>query len=103
LIDGGVAEAGRLPALTAYLLGVFGSFCVEAVAALNACAKKGGVLPPLYKKPAYLILRLIVAVTAAGGLPYVLHAANEMAALYLGANAPLVFDRIQRGASPNGR
>ena len=96
-----LASAQALAPLNAYAAGVFGSVAVEIVAVAHASAKAGGRCPALYTKPFYIFVRVLVALIAAGGLAVYLHAANEIAAIYLGASAPLVFDRMQRGLQPN--
>lgn len=94
------ATAAAVPAVTPlvlYACGVFGSAAAELVAALNETVKLNGQCPPIYKKPFYVTVRVLVALVPAGGLPVLLAASNPWAAFYLGISAPLFLDRIQRG------
>ena len=79
-----------------YWFGVIGSVAVELAAALQAAGANDGALPVKYHKPLFLILRAIFALVA-GTVPIALSAQNLWSALYLGASAPLVFDRAARG------
>ena len=86
--------------LTLYVSGVLGSLGVELAACLAATVKGGGKWPPIYKRPFYLVVRTVFALTAAGLLPVYLAASSGLSALYLGASAPLVWDRLARGLQP---
>ncbi|MER9890029.1 hypothetical protein NKJ48_31080 [Mesorhizobium sp. M0114] len=84
---------------TVYCFGVLGSIGVELAAALTAASANDGLIPPKYKKPMFVGLRLVFAFIA-GSVPYALDAQNAWSAIYLGASAPLVFDRAARGLDP---
>ncbi|MGF9562455.1 hypothetical protein [Neorhizobium sp. JUb45] len=82
-----------------YWLGVMGSFCVEISAVAVATGKAEGKIPRRYRSVPYLLLRTAMAF-AAGTLPVMLEAVNAYNAFVLGASAPLVFDRMERGNDP---
>lgn len=82
-----------------YCYGVLGSVGVELAAALTAASSNDGHLPVKYHKPVFLGLRTIFALIA-GSVPLALEAANMWSAIWLGASAPLVFDRAARGLDP---
>jgi hypothetical protein len=80
----------------------FASIGIEVGAALKAITSAEGTLPPLYKSPAYIVVRLLFACVA-GGLGIVL-ATTPLTALYVGASAPIVLDRLAKGLDkPEGR
>jgi len=79
-----------------YWFGVLGSAAVELAAALQAAGANDGALPAKYHKPLFLVLRALFALVA-GTVPIALSAQNLWSALYLGASAPLIFDRAARG------
>jgi hypothetical protein len=83
----------------AYLYGVLGSLGVELAAALKGASDNDGHLPLKYHKPIFLTLRFVFAFVA-GTVPIALSAANMLSAIYLGASAPLMFDRAARGLDP---
>ena len=80
-----------------YIWGAIGSLGVEVVAAAKACADLGGEIPPPYKKWFYIVTRVALIFAAAGPLAVAFQAANEWSAVYMGAGAPIIFDRLQRG------
>ncbi len=86
----------QISPLYLYGCGVFGSVAAELVALLRETQKLGGAVPPLYKKPFYVCVRILVALIAAGGLPVLLDATNFQNAFYIGLSAPLLLDRLQR-------
>ena len=75
-----------------YWWGVLGSASVEILAAVRASASNGGGCPPPYNSFFYICVRTLLALCA-GALPVALDSANIITAIYLGAGAPLVFDR----------
>jgi hypothetical protein len=79
-----------------YWCGVLGSAGVELAAALQAASANEGIFPPKYKKWTFLLFRGIFALIA-GVVPIALDAQNIWSAIYLGASAPLIFDRAARG------
>jgi len=79
-----------------YLCGVFGSVAAEIVAALRETQKINGKCPEHYKQPFYIVIRILVALIPAGGLPVLLSASNFQTAFYLGLSAPLLLERLQR-------
>lgn len=86
----------------AYLCAVTGSLGVEFAAAMTAAGNAGGKFPERYKRPPYLAARVIFAFVFAGSLPFILEAATAAAAFYIGACAPVVYDKLARGiASPD--
>lgn len=87
---------GGLEIPVIYCWGLFGSLAVEAAAALVYCEQENFNLPVRYRKPAYLFIRLIVAM-AAGMVPIIMNAQSIYAAFYLGASAPLFLDRLAKG------
>lgn len=80
-------------------MGVLGSIAVEVGAAAKSCADLNGACPARYKRPFYLLIRGLLALVG-GSLPVVLDAANALTSFYLGASAPLVLDRLERGIHP---
>lgn len=82
-----------------YIWGVAGSVGVELVAAAKAAADEHGAVPQVYKSLFYVGARISVALVAAGPLAVAFQAANPYSALYIGASAPIIFDRLQRGLS----
>ena len=99
--DGAMGIEGvAIPVL--YLWGVFGSVAVEAVAALAWCEKENFALPARYRQPAYLTIRLIIALCA-GMVPIVLDAQSVYCAFYLGASAPLFLDRLAKGVESEAK
>ena len=85
-----------------YVSGVLGSVGVEVGAALTAASNNEGSLPRKYHKPVFLILRGVFALIA-GAIPVALSAQNMWAALYLGASAPVIFDRAASGLDVTDR
>ena len=75
-----------------YWWGVLGSASVEILAAVRASAGNGGGCPPPYNSVFYICARTLLALCA-GALPVALDSANVITAIYLGAGAPLVFDK----------
>lgn len=85
--------------ISPYWLGVFGSVAIEIFAASRLCAELDGGMPDRYRKPFYLLTRVLVA-AASGVLPLVFGAPNALTAFYLGASAPLVIDKLAQGILP---
>ena len=85
----------------AYLIGVLGSLAIELAAALKLSTSMGGTCPPIYKQPFYILARLSFAFIAAGTLPVMMQAQSHWSAFYLGATAPIVFDRLAKGLQPD--
>jgi hypothetical protein len=83
--------------LVAYAIGVAGSLATEVAAAVKMSTEHGGICPPLYKKPFFILARIGFALIGAGLLPIMMDAASLWSAFYLGISAPLVFDRLARG------
>jgi hypothetical protein len=82
-----------------YVYGVIGSIGVELAAALKGASDNDGSLPAKYHKPVFVILHALFALVA-GTVPVALGATNMWSAIYLGASAPLIFDRAARGLEP---
>ena len=72
---------------------------MELAAALKGASDNEGSLPPKYHKPVFIILHALFALVA-GTVPVALGATNMWSAIYLGASAPLIFDRAARGLEP---
>ena len=79
-----------------YWWGVFGSVAVELSGVIAAASKQDGVLPARYSRPSFLVLRGLFALCA-GVVPVALDAQNMWSAIWLGASAPVFFDRAARG------
>ncbi len=90
---------------THYWWGVFGSASVEILAAVRASASNGGGCPPPYNSFFYICVRTLLALCA-GTLPVALDSANIITAIYLGAGAPLIFDKatgaLESTTEPDG-
>jgi hypothetical protein len=56
-------------------------------------------LPDRYLKPAYVIVRALLALSG-GALAVVFDSPTALAAFYLGASAPIVIDKLAQGAMP---
>ncbi len=84
---------------TVYFWGVLGNIAVEMAAALPLAAKDHGRFPSKYRNGVFLAVRGMFALIA-GVVPVALDAQNMWAALWLGASAPLIFDRAARGLEP---
>jgi hypothetical protein len=94
--------SGSVPTPTAaYFIGAIGSLTLEIAVALRLSAESGGSCPAIYKRPFYVLVRIIFAFTAAGILPVMMAAQSQWSAFYLGVTAPLVFDRLARGLQPD--
>lgn len=85
-----------------YLAGVLGSIGAEVAAALLTMKANDGRLSPHHRSPVYLVLHTVFAVVAAGPLALLLRTGSLPAALYVGATAPLIFDKLGRGIRPDG-
>lgn len=84
--------------LPTYFLGVFGAITIEFAAVLRDVAENSGRSPPLYRKWSYVTLRLLFAFVAAGPLAVIFTSGESpWSAFYVGATAPLVFDRVASG------
>jgi hypothetical protein len=79
-----------------YGYGVLGSLGVELAAALATAGNNGGAFPEKYHSMYFLFWRGVFAFMA-GSVPLALDAQNMWSAIYLGASAPLIFDRAARG------
>lgn len=82
-----------------YWIGVIGSLAVEIGAAFKACSELDGHCPEKYKRFAYILFRVLLALIS-GTLPVVMDAQNALTAFYLGASAPLILDRLAKGVKP---
>lgn len=82
-----------------YLYGVLGSGLVEIAAFVKSVADNEGELPSRYKKLPYIITRLIFP-CAAGAVPFAFEATKPLVAVYLGASAPIIIDRLASGILP---
>lgn len=83
-----------------YLCAVIGNIGVELTVALGSAANNGGRFPARYTRWPYLAGRAVFALVFAGSLPMMLGANTKSAAFYLGASAPLVYDKLARGLDP---
>lgn len=84
-----------------YWVGVWGSLAVEIAAALKICTEIGGHWPPLYKKPAYVVIRTVMVFGGAGPLAMWMSGESIPAAVYIGASAPLIIDQMAKGLKPS--
>lgn len=82
-----------------YLWGVFGSIAIEIATIYQSVRQNDGVLQAPFTKPAYIIFRIMLALIA-GVIPVIANVSTALAAVYMGASAPLYFDRISRGLPP---
>lgn len=81
-----------------YFTAVAGSFCAEITALLQASTKLQGNCPEKYKKPFYVIVRVLFALIVAGFIPVVLGANTIAAAFFMGVSAPIIMDKLVSGA-----
>ena len=86
----------------AYAIATFGSLGVELTALVRDLAANDGRLPRRYKRVAYPTARVLFAFIAAGPLAILLSAETALSAFYIGATAPLIFDRLAAGIQPIG-
>lgn len=84
-----------------YLVAVLGSIGVELAAALAHMKAREGTLPPPYRQPNYIALHLLFALVAAGPLPLILKTGSLASAFYVGASAPVIYDKVSRGVHPD--
>jgi hypothetical protein len=84
--------------ITIYFVGFFANTAVEITAALRQSLALNGACPPLYKKPFYIVMRVAFAIFVAGPLPVLMGPSTVVSALYIGASAPVVVDRLASGA-----
>jgi hypothetical protein len=82
-----------------FWVGVLGSVVVEIGACARAAANAEGDLPARYRKPVYLFVRGLLALSG-GTLAVVFDSPTALAAFYLGASAPIVLDKLAQGALP---
>jgi hypothetical protein len=82
-----------------YLWGVFGSFAIEIATIYQSVRQNDGVLQAPFTRPAYIVFRILLALIA-GVIPEIANVTTALAAVYMGASAPLYFDRISRGLPP---
>lgn len=85
--------------ISLFWVGFLGSAVVEIGACARAAANSNGDIPARYKKPAYLLVRVLLAL-AGGTLAVVFDATTALTAFYLGASAPIVLDKLAQGALP---
>jgi len=84
-----------------YFSGLFGSAAVEFTSMIKSTLVIDGDCPPLYKKPFYILARAGFALFIAAPLPTLLGATSILTAIYIGASAPLIFDRLASGILPD--
>jgi len=85
--------------LKLYFWGVAGAFVVELATAIRQSAKNGKC-PPGYKPGFHLWCKgLMVAVC--GAAPMLFDATHAAMAFYMGAAAPVMIDKMARGATRN--
>lgn len=53
-----------------------------------------------HRNPVYIGLHVLFALIAAGPLALILNTGSLSAARYVGATAPLIFDKVARGVHP---
>jgi hypothetical protein len=81
-------------------LGVLGSVLVEVAALTKGVADCGGSWPDKYRKAPTVIMKIIFPFFA-GAIPIIFEAANALTAVYLGASAPIIIDRLASGVQPS--
>jgi hypothetical protein len=90
--------------LQLYIAGLFGSAAVEFWAMLKAISEADGHLPARYKRCAYVFSRAVFSTVFAAPLPILLSSETFISAFYIGASAPLFFDKLATGAAiANGK
>ena len=80
-----------------YWWGVFGSVFVELSAFARGVADESGQIPPRFKTRVHIAIQLIFPFFA-GALPVIFEASNALTSVYLGAAAPVIIDRLAKGA-----
>lgn len=83
-----------------YFSGLFGSAAVEFSSMMKATLAENGNCPDLYKKPFYVLARAILGIVFAAPLPVLLDANSMLTAIYMGASAPLIIDKLASGVLP---
>jgi hypothetical protein len=91
-----------MPTYEIYAISVFGSLGVEFSALIRDITASHGRLPDRYKRIPYPVARILFAFAIAGPLALFLSAFDTLTALYIGASAPLFFDRLAAGIQPVG-
>jgi hypothetical protein len=81
-----------------YWYGFFGHWAVEIYAALQYAILHDGACPPLYKRPFYIVIRILFSICVAAPLPYFLGSTTISSAVYIGACAPLIMGRMATGS-----
>jgi TRAP-type C4-dicarboxylate transport system permease small subunit len=82
-----------------YWAGFLGSAVVEAYSFVKAVEAHDGRLPDRYRRLWYAITRILFPFLS-GTIPWGLGATSFTIAFYMGASAPLIFDRLARGIIP---
>jgi hypothetical protein len=90
------------PSIKMYLFGVLGSAIAELMGLWRAISANNRKIPNGYYTRAYVIVRILIAVVAAGTFAYLL-AEIAWTALYVGITAPLIYDRVAAGIQDNGQ
>lgn len=89
--------------LLVFLTGFFASAIVELSALLRDMAAGNWELPKRYRSVAFIVARVLFAFVA-GALVVILGAPTPLIALYMGASAPVLIDRLMSGLKPaNGQ
>ncbi|MGJ0426632.1 hypothetical protein [Methylocystis sp.] len=83
-----------------YFSGLFGSAAVEFSSMMKASLSENGNCPDLYKKPFYILARAAFGLVFAAPLSVFLQANSILTAVYVGASAPLIFDKLASGVLP---
>lgn len=86
-----------------YFAGLFGNAAVEFTSMTKATLAHNGNCPELYRKPFYVAARATFAVVFAAPLPILLGAASILSAFYIGASAPVIFDKLASGILPESK
>ncbi len=101
-MDKTIVDLGFWPTVTFYSIAVFASLAIELTALLRDVSANNGVIPDRYRTVAFPLIRLAFAFLAAGPLAIILGSASVAAAFYIGATAPLIFDRAAAGIKYSG-
>lgn len=80
-----------------FLWGVGGSVAVEAVSLYNYTNSRSGLLPKRYKRVAFWMVRMLLAIVA-GGLALAYAVQTPIVAIHIGAATPLILQTLARTA-----
>ena len=73
---------------------------MEVGALFRACVDNDGNIPRRFLRLPYIVIRVALAL-AAGALAVVFEPKTALMALYIGASAPVLIDKLSQGAMPS--